>query len=104
MLNTLGLCSNQLGFEGGEALADALCKNTILTSLDVSLNCLENDVGRALVKSLHVNTTLILQFNDNLFDSEVDQELKELILKRGGLGSGDNIDEFDELDHNYSGF
>ena len=38
MLTSLNLTNNQLGSEGGKALADALCKNTMLTSLNLNEN------------------------------------------------------------------
>ncbi|CAG8514072.1 13455_t:CDS:2 [Cetraspora pellucida] len=57
----------------------------MLTSLDLSYNFLGNNVGNALVNSLHMNTTLTsLRINGNQFDFEVEKALKEIIQKRGG--------------------
>ncbi|KAF0519614.1 kinase-like protein [Gigaspora margarita] len=56
----LNLQNNQLGPEGGKALANALCKNTTLKFLNLGNNGLGTEGGKALVNALNKNTTLTL--------------------------------------------
>jgi Ran GTPase-activating protein (RanGAP) involved in mRNA processing and transport len=53
---TLDLSRNDLGPEGGKALAEALKANTALQTLDISRNDLGPEGGKALAEALKVDT------------------------------------------------
>ncbi|RIB30296.1 hypothetical protein C2G38_2238357 [Gigaspora rosea] len=57
-LTYLNLYGNNLGSEGGKALAGALCKNSTLTSLNLGCNKLGSEGGKALADALCKNSTL----------------------------------------------
>ncbi|NXH12482.1 DRC5 protein, partial [Bucco capensis] len=57
-LETLDLCNNQIHHVGAQALAQALAKNSTLTSLNLRLNCVEDKGGKAIGQALLTNTTL----------------------------------------------
>ncbi|RIB22778.1 hypothetical protein C2G38_2243101 [Gigaspora rosea] len=49
-------CANILKSEGGKSLADTLCKISILTSLDFSVNKLGLEEGKSLADALCKNS------------------------------------------------
>ncbi|KAF0433187.1 Protein NLRC3 [Gigaspora margarita] len=74
--------SNNIGSEGGRALADALCKNNTLKFLNLQYNNLGSEGGKALAKALCSNTTLAsLDISYNNIGSEVGKALANAICK-----------------------
>ncbi|NWW87684.1 DRC5 protein, partial [Rhynochetos jubatus] len=57
-LEILDLCNNQICRLGAQALAQALAENSTLTSLNLRLNCVEDEGGEAIGRALLTNTTL----------------------------------------------
>ena len=56
-VTVLRLQSCGLGEGGGRVLAETLCHNTTVTSLDLGFNGLGEGGGRALAEALRLNTT-----------------------------------------------
>ncbi|KAF0485910.1 RNI-like protein [Gigaspora margarita] len=89
-LATLELSKNQLGIEGGKALANALCNNISLKSLIV----VDNEFGlegiEKLAKSLCVNSTLTtLTIHYNLINVDGGKALAQALITNTSLTSLD---------------
>ncbi|KAF0374541.1 protein NLRC3-like [Gigaspora margarita] len=83
-ITSLKLLGNHLGFEGNCVLAEALCKNTTLTSL-VLFGDQRLDI---LAKAICVNNTLtFLEIRGNNFDSDGGEELAKALCKNTALTS-----------------
>ncbi|RIB25381.1 hypothetical protein C2G38_2241418 [Gigaspora rosea] len=86
MLTSLNLDMNYLGSEGGKALAGALCKNSTLTSLDIQYNNLGSEGGKALANALCKNTTLTyLNLWNNKLGPEGGKALADALCKNATL-------------------
>ncbi|RIB09219.1 hypothetical protein C2G38_2251527 [Gigaspora rosea] len=77
---SLNLSSNEIGLEGGYALANALSGNVSLTSLDFKHNTLDQKVerGKALAISLFKNTILV---SLNLNNNQLSSEGGEALME-----------------------
>ncbi|RIB30295.1 hypothetical protein C2G38_2153070 [Gigaspora rosea] len=86
MLTCLDLSKNNLGSEEGKALAGALCKNSTLTSLNLGNNKLGSEGGKALADALCKNSTLTyLNLYDNNVGSEGGKALAGALCKNSTL-------------------
>ncbi|RIB02804.1 hypothetical protein C2G38_2049782 [Gigaspora rosea] len=87
-LTYLNLRLNNLGSEGGKALANALCLNSTLTSLDLSYNNLGSEGGKALAVALCKNSTLKdLNLGFNNFGAEGGKALADALCMNSTLTS-----------------
>ncbi|RIB30623.1 hypothetical protein C2G38_2152075 [Gigaspora rosea] len=89
-LTSLFLAHNYLGSEGVKALADALCKNSTLTSLELTFEDLGPEGVKALADALCKNSTLKdLNLGYNNFGSEGGKALADALCKNSTLTSLD---------------
>ncbi|KAF0457496.1 Protein NLRC3 [Gigaspora margarita] len=89
MLNTLGLYLNQLGSEGGEAIANVLHKNNSLTELELSHNNLGYLGGNVLINALCNNKTLTsIDISSNKLGSDIGETHFRYLLYNLGLEGG----------------
>ncbi|RIB10510.1 hypothetical protein C2G38_2043434 [Gigaspora rosea] len=86
ILTSLNLNNNKLGSDKGKILTDALCQNTTLTSLNLILNDLGPKGGQILADALCKNTTLtFLNLTYNVLGSEGGKALAEALYENTTL-------------------
>ncbi|KAF0408299.1 RNI-like protein [Gigaspora margarita] len=87
-LTSLNIERNQLGSESGKVIAEALCKNNTLTSLNIGFNKLGSECGKTFAEALCINTTLThLNIEFNLLGSESGKAITEALYVNTTLTS-----------------